>query len=245
MHIAMHVPVLLAMMAASCGLAEARELKVAVATNFRAPFIALSDEFELTQGIRVRPVFGSSGLLAAQIQQGAPFDAFFSADMDRPQALVDEGLAAGPVRAYAEGRVALWTPGRAASPESLDSGRIGIPNPKLAPYGQAAVECLQALALWQSHKGRLVFGNNVAQVFHFLTAGALPAGFVALGQLRAAEAPVEGYWVCPANFHRPIHQGSVRLLRSADPKAVAVLLRFMLGRQAQAKLRQLGYAPGG
>lgn len=217
-------------------------LRIAVAANFRAPFTALSAEFAELKGIKLVPVFGASGMLATQIRQGAPFDVFLSADLARPQALIEDGLADGPVRLYARGRVALWTPGRRASPQVLGLGRIALPNPKLAPYGQAAVECLQALQIWGRHQGSLVFGSNAAQVGHFLSSGALPAGFVALGQLKATEVPAEHYWLCPQHSHRPIDQGAVPLPGRAAEQA-ASFLDFLTGSRVQVRLADLGYAP--
>lgn len=216
-------------------------LKIAVAANFRAPFAALSADFTKVEGIELVPVFGASGLLATQIRQGAPFDVFLSADLVRPQALVDDGLAVGPVRLYARGRVALWTPERQAGPDALGLGRIGLPNPQLAPYGQAAVECLQALQLWRRHQDSLVFGSNVAQVGHFLSSGALPSGFVALAQLKALAVPAKHYWVCPEHTHQPIDQGAV-LLHGAAGHA-ASFLAFMTGPSIQERLAGFGYAP--
>lgn len=215
-------------------------LRIAVAANFRAPFEMLGAEFAQANGVAIAPVFGASGLLATQIRQGAPFDAFFSADMAKPQALVDDGLAHGPVRLYARGRVALWAPRRIAGLADLGFDRIGLPNPKLAPYGQAALECLQTLKLWERRQDGLVFGSNVAQVTHFLVSGALPAGFVALGQLVAQEAPAEQYWVCPQQAHKPIDQGAV-LMRGGAGQA-ASFLDFMTGPGVRSRLAELGYA---
>ena len=222
---------------------EAASLRVAVAANFRTPFQTLSADFGKAEGVRLIPVFGASGLLATQIRQGAPFDAFFSADLERPQALVDDGLARGPVRLYAQGRVALWTPGRKASLDDLGLGRIGLPNPELAPYGQAATECLQALHPQGRYRNRLVFGSNVAQVGHFLSSGALSAGFVALGQLMATEVPAEQYRICPRQTHKPINQGAVAVRGSAASQVADAFLDFMTGPRVQERLSGLGYVP--
>ena len=226
-------------------------LRLAVAANFRAPLNELADEFENRHGVALLLTFGSSGLLAAQIRQGAPFDAFFSADTMRPEALIGDGLAAGPVTVYARGRVALrtpavaaGTPGPAGGARRADPRRIGIPNPKLAPYGAAAVQCLNRLGIWGRFRDRLVFGNNVNQVDHFLESGALDLGFVALSQLVARDIPPERYWVCPAAYHAPIDQGAVILSRSRRPSAARLLLRFMTRPATQARLAQLGYLPG-
>ena len=245
---AIPTPVAWALLAVCCGQALGSDrgpLKVAVAANFRAAFVMVGAEFERAQRLELASAFGSSGLLATQIRQGAPFDAFLSADMARPAALVRDGLAAGPVRIYARGKVALWTPKGNAGPTALQQGRIGLPNPKLAPYGQAAVECMQALGIWEGVQGRLVFGNNVAQVGHFLTAGSLPAGFVALSQLLATEAPAERFWVCPESAHRPIEQGAVVVRRSSMAIEAERLLDFITAPARQARLAQLGYAADG
>ena len=218
-------------------------LRIAVAANFRVPFERLAPEFTQASGIELVPIFGASGLLTAQIRQGAPFDVLLSADMERPRGLVEDGLAPGPVRLYARGRVALWTPGRTASPAAGNLGRIGLPNPRLAPYGQAAVECLQTLQLWDPLRDSLVLGSNVAQVGHFLRSGALPAGFVSLGQLVAMHVPAQQYWVCGEQAHRPIDQGAVVLRGGAAGQLAAAFLDFMTGAPVQQQLTDLGYVP--
>ena len=219
---------------------RANALRLAVAANFRAPINELADAFEHRHGVPLSLTFGSSGLLAAQVRQGAPFDAFFSADTARPQALVDDGLAAAPVTVYARGRVALRS-------RSARTGmqRIGIPNPRLAPYGAAAMQCLERLGVRARFQHRLVFGNNVNQVDHFLESGALNLGFVALSQLVARGVPAERYWVCPASYHGQIDQGAVVLHRARHPSAAGALLRFMTHTDTQARLARLGYLPGG
>ena len=228
------------------GTAQARSpaagpLRVAVAANFRAAANQLAEQFEQRHGVVLSLTFGSSGLLAAQIRQGAPFDAFFSADTMRPAALVDQGLATGPVTVYARGRVALRTTGIDSGTANAGAQRIGIPNPQLAPYGAAAVQCLQRLGVWRQVQDRLVFGNNVNQVDHFLETGALHRGFVALSQLVAKETAPGRYWVCPGSFHAPIDQGAVILARSRYPAAARTLLQFLTRPATQKQLARLGY----
>lgn len=219
-------------------------LRLAVAANFRAPFDELAEKFEHRHGVTLSPTFGSSGLLAAQIRQGAPFDVFFSADTMRPRALVGDGFADAPVTVYARGRVALRKPGPAGAASRDGSLRIGIANPQLAPYGAAAMQCLNRLGVWGRIRDRLVFGNNVNQVDHFLESGALQLGFVALSQLVDKGIGPERYWVCPAAFHAPIEQGAVVLHRSGRPGAARTLLRFMTAPGTQARLARLGYLHG-
>ncbi len=223
----------------------AHVLRVAVAANFRVPFDALAGAFTEQHGIALSPTFGSSGLLAAQIRQGAPYDAYFSADTMRPQALIADGLAAAPVTIYARGRVALRLVAPARAREPSTTHRIGLPNPKLAPYGVAARQCLQKLGVWRQLQGRLVFGNNVNQVDHFLESGALQLGFVALSQLIAKDIPAERYWICPSAFHAPIDQGAVALLRGSSTSAAQLLLSFMTVPATQERLTQMGYRTSG
>lgn len=204
----------------------------------------LAGEFKRAHGVGLSPTFGSSGLLVAQIRQGAPFDVFFSADRLRPQALVVDGLAVAPVTIYARGRVALKIPDPGSTDSSAANRRIGIPNPDLAPYGAAAVQCLKRLGVWEGVQHRLVYGNNVNQVDHFLASGALDWGFVALSQLVAGNTAPEHYWLCPSDFHAPIDQGAVVLNRSRNPAAARALLGFMARPATQAQLEQLGYADG-
>jgi len=222
--------------------AQHTPLRLAVAANFRAPLQALADEFERLHGIQLSPSFGSSGLLAAQIHQGAPFDAFFSADMQRPNTLVRDGIAAGPVTTYAQGRIALRFANERRAPNHNPARRIGIPNPQLAPYGAAAVQCLQKLGVWRQVQERLVFGNNVNQIEHFLESGTLKTGFVALSHIVTRKIPTERYWLCPNRFHAPIDQGAVVLHRSRSPEAARSLLRFIVRPATQARLARLGYA---
>ena len=221
-----------------------------MAANFRTALGELAGEFERRHGVALSATFGSSGLLAAQIRQGAPFDAFFSADTLRPEALIGDGLAAAPVTVYARGRLALRIPPAAADEHATGTaaatagrGRIGIPNPRLAPYGAAAMQCLNRLGVRERVRERLVFGNNVNQVDHFLESGALDRGFLALSQLVARGVSPARYWVCPADYHAPIEQGAVLLDRSSQAPAVRTLFRFMTHPDTRARLAQLGYQP--
>ena len=216
-------------------------LNVAVAANFRAPFLLVRDHFENQSHNGVSPTFGSSGLLVAQIRQGAPFDIFLSADAARPGALVDDGYAEPPATTYAEGRIALWTPGRKASPSSIGNNRLAIANPALAPYGQAAAQCLRRLGLWASVEPNLIYGNNVSQVNHFVTASAVTAGFIALSQLRSAQTPDEHYWLCPRSYHDPIDQQAVVLTASTKTNAARGFLNFLTDSKTQSLIAALGY----
>ena len=217
----------------------AEQLRVAVAANFRATFIALQADLAEQTGVQATPIFGSSGLLFAQITQGAPFDMLLSADRARPQALFDQGFASAAPETYVRGRLALWTPNRKASLEQLASGRTAIAKPELAPYGAAARECLKKLGLWQTVAPHMVYGTNIAQTFQFVYSRGVDQGFVALAQLISQGIASDEYWIAPADCHQPIEQQAVIIRESASATR---LLAFLLSESTQQRLQSLGYS---
>jgi molybdate transport system substrate-binding protein len=162
-------------------------LTVGVAANFLVPFKEIVRGFEQRTAIRVDGIFSSSGSLFGQIKNGAPYDLFLSADRSRPEILWKEGLAKEPF-IYAKGRVVLWTAKKdlcrkKSWREMLNMqsiNRLAIANPKTAPYGEAALEALKTARLWASLDGKLVFAQNVSQVFQYAHTRAVDAGFCAL-----------------------------------------------------------------
>jgi molybdate transport system substrate-binding protein len=221
--------------------AGAEELRVAVAANFRDAFVEVSKLYEQHSGTRPDAVFGSSGMLYAQITQGAPFHLFLSADRKRPLQLETAGLTASPVITYARGRLALWMPERDASPDALAGERFALANPQLAPYGEAARACLERLGLWQANEANAIYGNNVSQTFHFVASGAVGAGLVAYAQLLSQDVPTREFWLAPDSCYEPIDQGVVVLKSSFEPEA-ARFMTFLLGPEVQERLAELGYA---
>lgn len=225
-----------------------QRLRAAVAANFRDPFTKLSKHYLQSSGDSVQGIFGSSGMLAAQIQQGAPFDLFFSADSERPRDLVTSGHASGEPFTYARGRLALWMPGgmpggmpdQAANPETGVAGRFALANPDFAPYGRAARDCLQSMKLWEQVGKRAVYGNNVSQTYHFIASRGVPAGFIAFSQAIVQNIPSYELWLAPTSCHQPIDQQVVGL-RSTKPEAVKRFLRFIAGTEAQSIIGALGY----
>lgn len=214
-------------------------IRVAVAANFRAPFEAVSEQFTITTGTRIDAIYGSSGLLYAQIRQGAPYDAFLSADARRPAALREAALTpADPIR-YATGRLALWMPGRVAQPEHLRTTRFALANPQLAPYGLAARQCLEAMSLWSAVSHNAVYGSNVSQTFQFVSSTGVSGGFVALAQLQATGVALDDVWLAPADCHEPIEQHAVALNDSATTRE---FLEFLLNNNTQALITAMGYA---
>ena len=223
------------------------EIRVAVASNFRPAMETLQQAFESRTNHRLTLIFGSTGKHYAQIINGAPFDVFLAADVDHPQRLENEGVAMSGSRfTYAIGKLALWSPrpgyvddqGRIL--EHGDFRHLAIANPRLAPYGLAAREVLQARGLWQRLSARLVRGENIAQTFQFVESGNAELGFVAWSQLERPDRPATGsFWLVPQQFYQPIEQQAV-VLKTA--KASQSLVHFMQSPEALKIIRDHGYA---
>jgi molybdate transport system substrate-binding protein len=227
--------------------AEADEVRLAVATNFKATMDALVAAFAATSAHTVLVSTGSTGGQYAQIRNGAPFDAFFAADALRPQLLERDRLAVPGSRfVYAVGRLALWSakPGYVdAAGQVLDTGdfrHLAIASPELAPYGAAARDVLRARGLWERVQPRLVFGQDIGQTYSFVATGNAELGFVALAQLKRPGAATTGsYWLVPDTLHAPIEQQAV-LLR--DSAAARELFAFIKSDEARAIIEAFGYS---
>lgn len=226
----------------------ADELLVAVAANFLPPMEKLATEFERLSGHQLVFASGSSGKLYAQIRNGAPFQVFLSADEEKPAALIDAGLAVAESRlTYAHGRLVLWSANAALvkGPEVLRSsveGRLAISNPRLAPYGSAAVDVLKELGVWDLWSRRLVQGENIAQTFQFVRSGNAPLGLVAASQLVGAEG---SGWQVPTHLHQPIRQDAVVLQRAASLPQAEEFMRFLSSDTARAIIANYGYDAAG
>jgi len=224
--------------------ANADTINVAVAANFAATLEKSRPDFEATTGHRLNIISGSSGRHYAQIVNGAPFDVFLSADSERPEALEREGVVTNDQRrVYALGRLAAWSRDLAllSSMESLvnlpPGVRIAIANPRLAPYGQAAVETLRGFGIYERLKNQLVMGENVSQVFQFAYSGSAAIGLVAYSQVLVA--PVAGsYLVIPDSAYAPIVQEMV-LLRQTP--ANRELFEYLSSEAMQPLLEAAGY----
>lgn len=234
------------LMAATC---SAAEVAVAVAANFAATMQRLVPVFEQQTGHKVVAAYGSTGKLAAQIQNGAPFEAFLAADDETPIRLERAAHAVAGTRfTYAIGRLVLWSrrPGLVdARGEVLRGGdfdRLAIADPRLAPYGAAALQTLRALGLADRLRAHLVTGESIAQAHQFVATGNAPLGFVALSQVQVDGRIAEGSgWVVPVHLHEPIVQQAVLLGKGRDNPAAAALLQFLRSAAARDVMRAAGY----
>lgn len=228
------------------GLAQAGETLVAVAANYTAPVKEIAAAFEKKTGDKVNFSFGSTGQLYTQITQGAPFEALFAADDERPIQAETEGFGVpGSTFTYAVGTLVLWSakPGLVdARGEVLKTGgfaKLSIANPKGAPYGAAAVETLKKLGLYEALEPKIVQGNNISQAHQFVATGNADLGFVALSQV--ALDPSGSRWVVPQELYTPIYQDVVLLKKGAANPVASAFLAFQKSPEALAVLKKYGY----
>lgn len=228
---------------------HAAEVNVAVAANFTAPMNAIASEFARDTGHQAKLAFGGSGKLYAQIKNGAPFQVFLSADDEKPAKLEQEGLAVPGSRfTYAIGTLVLWSPYAGyvdANGDVLKHGKfnkLAIANPKLAPYGKAAIEVLTGMGLLDTLAPRLVQGENIAQTYQFVGTGNAELGFVALSQVMKDGKITNGSaWVIPAKLHASIRQDAVILSSAKDNPAAKALMQYLKGDKAKAIIKSYGY----
>lgn len=228
--------------------AFAEQVLVAVAANFVPPFRELAVEFERSTGHHLKVAAGSTGNFYSQIKNGAPFDVFFSADMERPKLLEDEGLGVKDTRfTYAIGRLALWSPNAdlVKGEETVRSGqfkRLAMANPKTAPYGLAAMQAMQKLEVWEKVQPKIVMGENLGQTMGFIQSGNAELGFVALSQVMDPKIKGQGSrWDVPNHLHEPIKQDVIVLTKGKDNQAAKALMEFIGGPQAKKIIERYGY----
>jgi len=233
----------------AAALAEADEVQVAVAANFTAPMQKIAAEFERDSGHKASLSFGATGKFYAQIKNGAPFHVLLAADDETPAKLEREGLAVAGTRfTYAIGRLVLWSAregfvdDRGAVLGSDSFNKLAIANPKLAPYGAAAVEVLTRLGLLSATEPRFVQGENIAQTYQFVASSNADLGFVALSQVWKDGRLASGSaWVVPADLHSPIRQDAVILSAGAGSAAAKALVKYLRGDPARALIKSYGY----
>ena len=233
-------------------------LRIAAAADLEPVLPPILAQFEQTTGIHAEATFQASAVLTTQIQNGAPFDLFLSADLSYPKRLIDAGLAdaAGspdsstPI-VYARGTLVLWA--RKDShlpPPSLDLlrnpdlKRLAVANPERAPYGRAAVAALTSLKLYDTLKPRLVTAENIAQTAQFADTGNADAGLISLTSALTPRLAADGtYFVIPRDLYPPIEQGAVIVSKTAQRAQSHKFLDYLLSAPIQAQLAKSGLTP--
>lgn len=229
--------------------AHAEKITVAAASDLRFAMGEIVTAFQLSiPSSQVEVIYGSSGKFHTQIQQGAPYDLYFSADIAFPRALAEQGFAAAEVVPYAFGRIVLWSATRDASEMTLETlsdstiHRVAIANPRHAPYGLRAVEALEAVGVHEALEHKLVLGENIAHAAHFVQSGNAQAGIIALALAVSPElADRGGYWLIPNELHEPLEQGFIITRRAADNALARRFADYMVGEQARSVLAAYGF----
>jgi molybdate transport system substrate-binding protein len=245
--------ILVALAWALMGTVHADEVQVAVAANFTAPMQKIAAAFEKETGHKAVLSFGATGKFYAQIRNGAPFGVLLSADDEVPARLVKEGMAVpGSAFTYAIGQLVLWSSqsgvvdAQAAVLHEMASGKrsgkIAVADPKLAPYGAAAMQVMDQRGLTDKLCPHFVTGENIGQTFQFVKTGNAALGFVALSQVMVEGSISTGSaWVVPAHLHDPIRQDAVLLKTAQANPAANALLQYLRTDAARTVIRAYGY----
>jgi len=225
----------------------ANPVRIAVASNFNNTIRSVVAAFQKNTGYELTTVLGSTGKLYAQIVNGAPMDIFLAADSAHPERLEKQGRGIPGSRfTYAVGQLVLWSPipgyvdSEGARLTTKDFRYLAIANPRLAPYGRAAQQVLEARGLWNQVAMRIVTGENISQTYQFIASGNAQMGFVALSQIKdpAASRIAGSHWLVPASLHDAIEQQA--LLLNSSPAAVA-FLEFLHSEEARDIIVSHGY----
>jgi len=231
--------------------AAAQPLRIAAASDLQAALPGLAAQFEKDTGHRVAITFGSSGNFFTQLQNGAPFDLFLSADIDYPRQLERDGRAeTGSVYEYATGRIVLWT--RNESPIDLTRGlivltdpavhKIAIANPEHAPYGRAAIAALRHEQVYERVQSKLVRGENISQAAQFVQSGNADVGIVALSVALAPAMKNSGRFVeIPERFYPPIDQAAVVVAASRQKAVAHQFVEFLKQPASVRTLQSFGF----
>ena len=243
------------------GAARAQELKIAAASDLSAAMTKLAPAFEKQTGIHVSVSLGSSGNFFAQIQNGAPFDVFLSADKSYPEKLEQAGQAEpGTLTSYARGALVIWVSKKSGLGLSFGDNRmltddlsrlagsgvvkIAIANPEHAPYGRAAVAALEHYKIYDPVKSKLVLGENISQTAQFLQSGNVDVGFLALSIAKSPEMESKGRWLLlPESSYPLIEQAGVVVRSSKNKEQARRFLEFLVSPDAQLILAESGFKP--
>jgi molybdate transport system substrate-binding protein len=228
-------------------------LRVAAAADLAPVLPPVLEDFQRETGIRVEATYQASAMLTTQIQNGAPFDLFLSADLSYPKRLIDTGFADAdsttPIT-YAKGTLVLWTRNDSHLRPSLDLlrdpalKRLAIANPDRAPYGRAAVAALTRLKLYDELKPRIVMAENISQTAQFVESGNADAGLISLTSALTPRLSSAGsYFVVPRDLYPAIEQGAVIVRKTAQRAAAQKLLNFLLSAPIQSQFAKSGLTP--
>jgi len=231
--------------------ARGQAVSVAAAADLKFAMTELATQFEKQSGTKLDVTYGSSGNFLTQIQNGAPFDLFFSADSDYPKKLEAAGLTEpGTLREYAIGRIVIWTPSESGINAAKDGWqclldarvkKIAIANPEHAPYGRAALAAMNKAGIYEQVNAKLVYGENISQAAEFVQSGNAQLGIVALSLAISPTMKNGNRWEIPTDSYPPIKQAAVLLKASKNKDAAHQFLDFVSGSRGQEILKRFGF----
>jgi molybdate transport system substrate-binding protein len=230
-------------------LIHAEKINIAAAADLKFAMDEIVAKFKETYPKNdISVIYGSSGKFQTQIQQGAPYDLYFSADIAFPRELAKNGFATSDAMPYALGRIVLWSTTMEANKMTLDDltnttiSRIAIANPRHAPYGKRAEEALRATGIWEKVKPKLVYGENIAQTAQFVQTGNAQVGIIALSlALNPELANKGGYWLIPERLHAPLEQGFIITKRGEGNALAKQFADYMHDTNTRAIMTKYGF----
>lgn len=244
-------PILIMFMMLAFGTAKAQQkITIVAATNLKIALDSINTIFKIQNpNIDTQITYGASGKLFEQISNGAPFDVFFSADMDYPNQLKEKKLTASEVKMYAVGKLVIWSkkidPNKKKINSLLDGSitKISIGNPTTAPYGEKAVQSMKYYKIYDAVQSKLVFGENITQAAQFITTGAADIGIIALSLVLTPNMQKEGgkYYIIPQKSHSVLEQGCVLLKHAQGNVSATKFYNFISSKKAVAILKYYGY----
>lgn len=234
----------------ACQANAADKITIAAAADLRFAMDEIVRQFRAIQpDDSIEVIYGSSGKFFTQIQQGAPYDLYFSADIGYPRELEKSGLAASPTVPYATGRIVLWSPSLDASRMTLKDladpkiRKVAIANPQHAPYGKRAEEALKALGLWEAVSAKAVYGENISQTAQYVQTGNAEVGILALSlAVNPTLAEKGSYYLIPDKLHQPLEQGFIIAKRAANNALAKRFAAYMLQPNARTVMKRYGFA---
>src|SRR5580698_106678 len=238
------------MMAPFTSHSQKQEVVVAAAADLKFAMDSMVAAFSKNNpDITIKAVYGSSGNFFQQIGNGAPFDLFFSADIDYPRQLTAKHLTLSEPHLYGTGQLVLWSKTIDPAVDKMNTllnaaiSKIAIANPAHAPYGRRAEEALRHYQLYDQIKDKLVMGENIAQTAQYAQSGAADIGIIALSLALSPAMQQSGgkYWLIPADSHRPLEQGFVLLPHAKDNKGALQFMNFITTPEARAILKSFGF----
>ena len=226
------------------------KVTIVAAANLKIALDSINTVFKIQNpSINSQITYGASGKLFEQISNSAPFDIFFSADMDYPKKLEEKKLTGSKIKMYATGKLVIWSKKTDPNKNKINSllnadiRKIAIGNPATAPYGEKAVESLKYYKIYDKVKSKLVFGENITQATQFITTGNADIGITALSLVLTPNMKKEGgkYYIIPQKSHTPLEQGCVILKKAKGNASAVKFYNFISSKKAIAILKYYGY----